>query len=123
MKNIVIQKENLISAGKMGTDLSGNIEGLAVLVESFNSASISLNWTGTFNGSFKIQVSNYISGDVPYAHDIDSSVINVSNGLYLGNTGYTYSIPNLTYRLIRIVYTFTSGTGTLTSCDIVLKGV
>jgi hypothetical protein len=117
-----LSKENLISAGKMGTDLSGDIASSPILVESFDSASISLNWTGTFNGSFKIQISNVIGDGTPYAHDINSSVINVSAGLYLGQTGFTYSLTGLTYRLIRISYTFVSGTGTLDTCDLVLKG-
>jgi hypothetical protein len=122
MRVMNLSKENLISEQKMGTDLSTDLSSAAILVESFNSASLSLNWTGTFNGSFKIQICNVIGNDAPYAHDINSSVINVASGLYLGQTGFTYSLTGLTYRYIRIYYTFVSGTGTLTSCDLILKG-
>ena len=115
-------KANLIDWAAMGTDLSADAYCDAILVEGSSSASISLNWTGTFNGSFKIKVSNDPGLSPTYGHDINSSVINVANGLYLGQAGYTYSIPDLTYRWIQVYYTFVSGTGTLTTCDMILKG-
>ena len=122
MKTIVLQKENLINAGKMGTDLSADIDSDPMLVESFTTMGLSLNWSGTFNGSFSLAISNDTDPSAVYAHQIVSSVVNVSAGLYLGQTGYTYSIPNLSYRWMRLSYVFTSGTGTLVTCDSILKG-
>lgn len=119
---MIPEKENLIGSGKMGTNLAGSFNSSAILVEEFSLIGISLNWTGTFNGSMKIQVSNDDSSVPAYWHDISSSIINIASGSYLGQTGFTYSIADATYRWIRVAYTFTSGTGTLTYCDLILKG-
>jgi hypothetical protein len=118
-----IESCDLIGVSKMGTNLAGSLNSSAILIEHIAMVGLSLAWTGTFNGSFKIQVSNDTHDTPTYWHDINSSVINVAAGSYLGAAGYTYSLSDCSYRWIRLAYTFTSSTGTLTSCDLMLKGV
>ena len=119
---MITDNANLITWQKIGTNLAGSFNSNALMVQTYSLLSISLQWSGTFNGSFKIQVSNDSASTPTYWHDISGSTINVASGAYLGQTGFTYSITDVSYRWIRVVYTFTSGTGTLTNCDLVMKG-
>jgi hypothetical protein len=50
-----IENDDLVSLGKMGADLSGSLNSSAVLLDHIGMFSLSLNWTGTFNGSFKLK--------------------------------------------------------------------
>lgn len=91
---------------------------------------IQVVWTGTPNGTFKLQASD----DKPSRQTQTSSGgpdtitnwtdITDSSYTIAGTAGdYMWNITDVMYRNIRLVYTNTSGTGTLTVAQIVVKGV
>lgn len=109
---------DLISSG----DMSASINGTGVITERFNMTSFQAVWSGTSPvGTIKIQFSNdnvASADDVTNWTDVSNSTQNVS-----GNTGSLgWNIWAHSYRFLRPVWTFTSGTGSLdVSCQ--SKGV
>ena len=87
-------------------DLSANIIGSAVDVSSADRLSFQCNWTGTSPVSaIKLQCSN----DGSNWHDISGATVSVS-----GNTGAgMVQSVSVAFRYVRMLSTFTSGTGTL----------
>lgn len=93
----------LISTGNAGADYTstqmdlGDILNLSIQV-TFSSA--------TLNGSLKLQSSN----DNTNYTDVTGSTQAIVSG-----ASHMWSVVNATYRYIRVVWTWTSGTGTLSS--------
>ena len=81
--------------------------------------SISLTWTGSPVGTFVLQVSNEISvngvavSDAGF-DDIPGSSLSVTTA---GQQTWTFTLPYFA-RYFRVKYTATSGSGTITACNI-----
>jgi hypothetical protein len=108
-KNVLPKFKN-ITAG----DMSGNITSTVT-----DNVGVELSWTGTPTGTFSVEVS------VSYEQDSQGNVINAGswNALTLNPTpvasgaagSYYISLNQIEAPWIRIKYTRTSGSGTLTS--------
>jgi len=98
--------------------LGANINMPALRIREQIGLSISLNWTGaTAVGSLKLQISND-SVDTPVNwDDLAGTTAAVS-----GAGSQTWIVSNAFYAWIRVVYTFTSGTGTITNATFTVKG-
>lgn len=112
-KNILPKFKN-ITAG----DMSGNITSVVTNIGYVDNVGCELSWTGTPTGTFSVEVS------VSYEQDSQGNVINAGawNALTLnptpvasGSAGSFYiSLNQLEAPWIRVRYTRTSGSGTLT---------
>lgn len=69
---------------------------------------IQADYSGTFSGSLKLQVSNDSDTVTNWVDLANSSVAITSAGSYLWN------VKQVAYRAVRVVYTYTSGSVTLT---------
>jgi hypothetical protein len=108
--------EKIISAADMSSSFSSN----PILLDQIYGYSFQAIFTGSPNGTFKLQCSNddvKLSSSVTVWSDIGSTsqAISASGDL-------TYNVTAAFYKWVRIVYTRSSGSG---SCDIVYfaKGV
>lgn len=120
-----VENTDLISTGKIDTDLSASVSSSAILVEHVGMLSLSLAWSGAINGDLEIQCSNDVTSkadDVSNWDTIDASVAVIAAGLLDGETHVTYNISNTAFRWFRVVYTRTSGSGTLTLATMYTKG-
>lgn len=98
------------------------------MATSFNSAQISiigwahfslmLKWTGTPTGTFKLQASNDFQ-NVDDWEDVTGSSFAVAGAA--GQLVFNYDTAP--FRWIRVVYTATSGSGTLTKANLNQKGM
>ena len=102
-------------AGALSGDMAGSLNSDAIDVRDLIYGSIQTIFTGAPVGTMKLQCSNSLTyattGQQPITPvwtDIQDSSISVAAA---GNI--LYNITNLSYDLIRVVYTRTSGTGTL----------
>lgn len=95
----------------------GNINSNGVDLQQLNLESISAVYTGAPVGSIKIQVSNDIvpvaPGSNPSANVVNWSDYTGSPSAVSAAGNVTYNLTFAGYRWVRLVYTFTSGTGTL----------
>jgi len=86
-------------------------------------------FTGTPDGSFKLQCSNdpghpnAQARSEQYADVVNWTDIAGSTQLITAAGDLTYNIENIGYLWVRIVWTFTASTGSLTSCRCNGKGV
>lgn len=120
-------QENLLAIGgtqnSMGTDMSGNLTSPAIYLGHVVNFSVQAVFTGSPIGAFKLQASNdpgVSANDYAKAvnwTDITSSTIAVTAA---GNIAM--NVVNAGYQWVRLVYTFSSGTGTITVAQIVTKG-
>lgn len=96
-----------------GADASSNKNSVAVDCQNMSFAGVVVKMTGTAAGSVKIQVSN----DEPTTSAGPSNWVDVSGATVSVSAAGTFIIPKLDicYQWIRLVYTFSSGTGTVTA--------
>ena len=111
------------------TSLGASADLPAIWLGHICNLSVQLVWTGSPVGSFKLQASNdagspnagndpLLAQNVTNWTDIDGSAVSVS---VAGNIMWNYQ--NCGYNFIRVVWTRTSGTGSLTVARINTKGV
>lgn len=112
-------KAALVSSNRIATDMSVTINGPALILEQSQDFSIQAKWTGTPTGSFKLQCSNDVEATVTDWEDIPGSTLAVAGAA--GTQVWNYT--GAPFRWVRIVYTATSGSGTLTKCLFSAKGV
>lgn len=99
-----------------GTDLSTDVESEGIFVERCTEYSIQLVFTGTPVGEFKLQGS--LDGGTPSNWtDITGSEESVTEA-----GDILWNAQGVGYRWVRLVYTSTSGTGTLTVYRSLCKG-
>lgn len=106
-------------------DMSGDLDSIGILIDQMALASIQATFSGAPVGSLELQASNDI---VPYAPVPGNPVgpdpaANVTNWTTItcsvtpitaaGN--FLWNIPNAGYRWVRLHYTATSGTGSLSA--------
>lgn len=94
----------LFSAGAM----TGTLTGSPILLKNVYLLSIQLYYTGSPVGTMKLQAS-CDPGDIAPTHwtDVTSVAVPTSDGFIFWN------YPNVGWRYARVVYTFSSGSGTL----------
>lgn len=93
-------------------DMSADIQSPYQLVSQFQDAAIQASWTGSPIGSLKLQISN----DDPHfvtPFNIVWSDYTGSTTAVSGPGNFLWNLVFVGYNLIRVVYTFSSGTGSL----------
>ncbi len=98
-------------------DMSGNVTSLVTVIQNTSKISYDISWTGAPTGTFAVQVSN------TYAQNADGTVKTPGNwnSITLSTVPAATGTPDTaaidvetsSFYAIRLVYTFTSGTGTL----------
>lgn len=102
--------------------MASNITGSPTIINRIPGISYDIAWTGTPTGTFSIQVSN------TYAQNADGTVANAGNWNTLPTSSFsgTYPVPSgsadhgfldvvgTEAYAVRLIYTATSGTGSLT---------
>lgn len=94
-------------------DASTNQTSIIVKSENLHKLSLHVSMTGTAAGTVKIQMSN----DEPANGLAPSNFVDISGATVAVSAGGNFIIPSfdICYNYIRAVYTFTSGTGTVTA--------
>lgn len=102
-----------------------NINSIGIDVSQMALASIQAEWTGAPVGSFKLQISNDIlppapSTSNPVGPDPAANVRNWSDytnstTAVSGSGNFTWNMVYVGYRWVRLVYTATSGTGSVSA--------
>lgn len=121
-----IANDSLISAA---VDLGSTWESDGIWLGHIANFSIQLVFTGTPTGNFKLQCSNdkgkedkvlggWSSDNVSNWTDIDQSAQPITAA-----GDHAWDVQNCGYRWVRVVWTFTSGSGSLTSARFNVKGV
>jgi hypothetical protein len=119
-----IENQDLIKIGAIAvTDLTQSFNSQAFLIEHIYGYSVQVSFSGVFAGTFKIQTSNDVGTAPTHWNDLANSSAAVVAGAYGGEAGIMWNVERSFYRWFRIVYTPTSGTGTLTSATMTIKGV
>lgn len=118
----ILAPVHIISAVSMGATITSN----AVEIKLQDNIGVQLIWTGTPTGDFSIQVSNNhledINGNIKVAGNWTAITLSPTVPAE-GASGDAYiNITEIAAPYIRIVYTRTSGTGTL-DAYVVGKGV
>lgn len=112
-----------------GTNMNTNITSDPIWLGHVVNYSIQLVFTGTPNGSFKLQCSN--DEGRPEAASEDDRDFKITNWTDITDSAqavtaagdHTYDVQNAGYRWVRVVWTFSSGSGTLSSARFNTKGV
>ena len=118
--------ENL---GFSGTDLSTNQTSYDLFLSNIFNYSIQLVFTGSPVGTFKLQCSNDQGNPVtPTQTEQNSGVVHwtdvASSSTSVSGAGnILFDVQNTGYRWVRVVYTASSGSGTLTVARFNLKGI
>lgn len=111
------------------TDLSANITSEPIWLAHICNYSIQLVFAGAPQGEFKLQLSNDFGNaqaaqednrDFQITHWTD---ITGSEQAILAAGNHTWQVQNAGYRWVRVIWTFSSGTGTLSSARFNVKGV
>lgn len=106
--------------------LTANRDGTAIHVGRIIGWSMSVHFSGNFNGVFKMQFSNDpvdSQDDVTNWITIPGTSATITAGLSTGgeaNVGWNFGGEY--YKFIRLIYVHTSGSGTLTAANYTLKG-
>lgn len=124
---IRVKNEDLLN----GTtpDLSGNWSSEAIPLESIEDFSIQLIFTGAPVGSFKLQGSNDPGQALANTRALMSSKIvnwtdiGDSTQAIAASGDHLYTVRDAAYNWVRVVWTFSSGTGSITSARVDLKAI
>ena len=87
---------------------------------------IQLVFTGTPNGTLKLQCSNdegAKTNDISNVSITNWTDIDGSDQAIVASGDHVWNVQNCGYRWVRVVYTASSGSGTLTSARMNVKGV
>lgn len=103
--------EVIVNAGDMSADINSN----PTQIEWVFGYSIQCVMTDAPVGTLKLQASNDFDPGRPNLAPTNwSDIANTSQAVNGAGIAF-YNIPDSMYRWVRLVYTFTSGTGTLTA--------
>ena len=111
----------------IGTDMSGNLASTPIRLDQHYGFTIQLAWTGTPVGNFTLEASND-NGSIEPNNTIDNvthwtTIANSSSAAGGAASNLMYNVNLAFYRWVRVVYTATSGSGTLTNARFEIKGV
>lgn len=116
---------NLLSQWS-STNLASSINGPWIQVGTSKSLSLSLTWSGTANGAFTVQTASKDDTDktAPTANfsALDGATYTMSSGTISGDTNLQINIPFAPFNWVRVIWTNTSGSGTLTDAAISVLG-
>lgn len=112
-------KSGLVTQNRILTDMSTTINGPAMPLEQSLHFSFQVKWTGTPTGTLKLQASNDIDATVTDWEDIPGSSVAIAGAA--GQQVYNYT--NAPFRWVRLVYTASSGSGTLSKALFSAKGI
>lgn len=102
--SIIYQNASLVSDGNM----TASINSSAFDLQLFNNYSIQAIFTGSPNGSLKLQISNDIADSPTNWSDYTGSSTTVTT-----SGDFVWKVSSAGERYVRVVYTFSSGSGTL----------
>lgn len=120
-----VKHENLLTAnGLTSVDMGSNFTLAPVWLGHIDNYAVQLVFTGSPNGSFKLQASND-NGNTENDKNLVTNWTDIlnSNQLITAAGNHMYSVRNAGYQWYRVVWTFTSGSGTLTSAKSYVKGI
>lgn len=101
-KNILNVK--MVDAG----DMSSSITSSAIDLSSTQGFSIQAYWSGSPSGSFQLEVSNNLGSTWAVYQDSDVTLPVAGNQIF-------WNVSEVHFDQVRLVYTATSGSGTLTA--------
>jgi hypothetical protein len=120
-----VNNEDLLNGNPVSLGTSANLK--AIWLGHIANYAIQLVFTGTPNGTFKLQASNdEVDPRMPIAQ-IEAGLVNwtdiADSGQLITAAGnHTWTVENAGYAWVRVVWTQISGTGTLTSARSYCKG-
>jgi hypothetical protein len=112
-----------------GTDMSVNITSEPLWLGHIANYNLQIVFTGTPGGNFKLQISNDAGNpQAAETEDRDFQIVNWTDMLDSAQTisaagNHSYEVQNAGHRWVRLVWTQTGGSGTITSCRFNVKGV
>lgn len=118
-----------ISMQSSATSMGASFNMSGVYIGHVVNCSIQLVFTGTPVGEFKLQGSNDAgspnASQQPHLYDGVSNWSDITSSVQAVSAAgdVLYNLSNLGYNFIRVVYTRTSGTGSLTVARLNTKGV
>lgn len=113
------KNQDLVADGLIATAMASTINGPAININLYQDFSFFAKWSSTPTGTFKLQSSNDLGDTVTDWEDIPGSSVAVAGAAGQQMWNYTRS----QFRWVRLVYTATSGSGTLSKCIFNAKGV
>ncbi len=121
-----IANEDMIAATPVTIDANKQLR--AVWLGHICNYSIQLVFTGTPNGAFSLQASDDAGtpdgGTTPQASNVTHWTDVTGSSQSISAAGnLMYQVQNAGYNWVRVIYTASSSTGTLTSARINIKGV
>lgn len=111
------------------TDMAADITSDPIWLGHIANYNLQLVFTGAPNGTFKLQISNDLG--YPDSADEASRYVGLVNWTDMADSSqpisaagnHSYEVQNAGHRWVRLIYTFASGTGTMTSYRFNVKGV
>lgn len=111
-----------------GTDMSVDITSDPIWLQNIVNYNIQLVFTGSPGGNFKLQISNDLGN--PQAVEQQNQDFQIVNWTDMADSGQTisaagnhsYEVQNSGHRWVRLIWTETSGSGTMTSFRFNAKG-
>lgn len=105
----------IVTAGSLGATLNSS----TIDMNQYFGGSIQAVWTGaSVDGTFKLQISNDIVRVTPSTGDVGTEIVNWTD--YTGSSttaagagDFMWNMVYSNFRWVRLVFTRTSGTGTL----------
>jgi hypothetical protein len=116
----LIQNGDLISLGKIFTDLDFGGNSSVIKISGVYGFSIHIGWTGSVDGDWKIQVSNDGVNFVTLAGSPITIVAGVVSGT--SDTSWMWNVWSAQYSHMRLFWNYTGGSGTLTLAKVNAKG-
>lgn len=120
-------KSNVIKVVSNG-DMSANIVSDAMPLDQIYGFAVQAVYSGSPVGSIKLQAScdpfplkSNVANGGPYVVQNWDDIVDSSIALPVANNIVTWNVNLAFYRFVRVVYTFTSGTGTL-NVNLSVKG-
>ncbi len=126
-----VNNENLLLVGgvQQTTDMSSSFNMKPVWLGHIVNYSIQVVFTGTPGGNFTLQAScdpghpNAASDAEKYADVVNWTTVADSAFTVSAAGDVMYNVQNTGYEWVRVVWTQTSGSGTITSARVKVKGV
>lgn len=109
--NCFAAQKYIVTAG----DMSGNITSEAIDVGFYDKIAIQAIYTGAPDGDLKLQVSNKFVSSTGCAGIADADWTDYAGSTVTITTADStmFNVSNISYKCLRAVYTFSSGTGVL----------
>lgn len=105
-------------------DMSASITGNQITVDHAAIASYMIVCTGAPVGTLSIQFSNDPIVIIPNNQQAANWVTDTAYNTAVAAAGsFSIKIPDIAFRFVRLIYTRTSGTGNITVCNFLSKGV